>query len=146
MLDCGAPCQLTYRSPKMTEKTHLIDSPEKAREFQRRSTEARKRNAQQREEDCKQDALTIRQRIAVAIQRRYTVAELLRLLEDLKKEKPSVQVKALVELMNQSFGRPLEAEPDIATDPSLVTLTREQRAVVREALASMEDEDGDAPA
>jgi hypothetical protein len=110
--------------------------------MQLRGVEVRKRRAQEREEERRQDALTVRQRIAVAIQKRYTVAEWLRLLDGLKAEKASVEVKALAQLMNQSFGAPQDAEADESEDPIYGGLTREQRAVMREHLLQVE-EDGE---
>jgi hypothetical protein len=60
-------------------------------------------------------------------------------MRDLHAEKASVEICALAYLMDQSFGKPQDAEPEDLGNPTPRALTREQRAVVRQWLAENEE-------
>jgi hypothetical protein len=84
---------------------------------------ARKRH---REEQAEENALTVRQRIGVALSR-LTQEELDALVH---RAVQRGDVRALAQLADQAFGKPPPAEEENPTDTSLADLTREQRTAL----------------
>jgi hypothetical protein len=95
-------------------------------EMGRRSGEARRAKKMQRERDASDNALTVRQRIGVALSR-LTQEELDTMVRGLAQRG---NAHALARLADQAFGPPQPAEEDRPSDASLADLTREQRAAL----------------
>jgi hypothetical protein len=85
----------------------------------------------ERAEQAAQDALTVRQRLAVALSSQLTVQD----WEDVVKHaRDHGRTADLARLADQAFGRPSEQDADKPQDPGLAGLTRDQRAVLMAAL------------
>ncbi len=101
------------------------------REAAIRSAEVRREKAERRAEDAESNALTFRQRLGVSLSKLSQ--------GDLDKRVKDARPAELVRFADQAFGKPREAEEDVAEDDLLAGLTREQRAVVREWAAQGDD-------
>jgi hypothetical protein len=99
-------------------------------EMGRRSGYARREKAARRAEDAEHNALTFRQRLGVSLSKLTQ--------RDLDERVRTARSAELVRFADQAFGRPKEAEEDVAQDDILEGLTREQRAVVRQMLLDNE--------
>ena len=115
-----------------------------AQEAAARSAETRRANKLRRTEDAEANALTFRQRVGVSLSK-LTQTELDRAVKSLAASGRANDIGALVRLADQAFGRPSVQEEDAPQDQELAALTREQRAVVRAALAELEGEGSSAP-
>jgi DNA-binding NarL/FixJ family response regulator len=99
----------------------------------RRSGEARRAKKAEREELTQESALTFRQRVGVSLSK-LTQRELDTAVKSLANSGRANDVGALARLADQAFGRPLPAEEDVPGDEGLASLTREERAVLRQML------------
>src|SRR5262245_56036602 len=100
-------------------------------EMGRRSGRARRAKAAEREEHRRQDALTVRQRLGVALQAELTVEDWRGVIGAAR---AAGNVTALARLADQAFGRPQDAEPEEPEDLGLASLTRGQLVVLLEML------------
>jgi hypothetical protein len=100
-------------------------------EMGQKSGQARREKKIKREETAAENALTVRQKVGVALSR-LTQREWDAVVK-------GATVAQRVALMNQAFGTPTQAEEDKPQDEGLAALTREQRAVLMEALDKAED-------
>jgi hypothetical protein len=116
------------------------------REMGRLSGKARRARAAEREEHRRQDALTVRQRLGVALQAELTVEDWRGVIGAAR---AAGNVSALARLADQAFGRPQDAEPEEPEDLGLSALSREQLAVLLEMLDDATEfaleEDGETP-
>jgi hypothetical protein len=85
----------------------------------------------QRESAASENALTARQKLGVAISKLTQ--------KDWDTKVTQARPTELVRFLDQAFGRPQDAEPDEPQDDALTALTREQRAVVMQALEQGDD-------
>jgi hypothetical protein len=114
------------RDPHVQPRSKTLNGGLDASEMGRRSGAARREKKQQREEHAEENALTFRQRLGVSLSK-LTQRELDQRVRDAR---PS----ELVRFADQAFGKPLPAEDDVPEDQGLASLTREQRAVLRQML------------
>src|SRR6188508_1349978 len=90
----------------------------------------RREKKMQRDLRAQENALTVRQKIGVALSK-LTQAELDEMVSRLAHRG---NANALARLADQAFGKPLPVEEEIPEDEDLSALTREQRAVLRQML------------
>jgi hypothetical protein len=110
-----------------------------AQEAAERSATVRKAKAEEREQEATENALTFRQRLGVSLSK-LSQKELDSVVKTLAQSNTPAAINTLAKLADQSFGRPQEAEPDEPLDPVYAGLTREQRAVLRDALQREDDD------
>jgi hypothetical protein len=96
----------------------------------RRSGEARREKKLQREQRAEENALTFRQRLGVSLSK-LSQPELDQVVSGLARRG---NANALARLADQAFGKPLPAEEDVPGDEGLASLSREERAVLRQML------------
>ena len=96
----------------------------------RRSGEARREKKLQREQRAQENALTFRQRLGLSLSK-LSQAELDQVVSGLAHRG---NANALARLADQAFGTPLPAEEDVPGDEGLASLTREERAALRQML------------
>jgi hypothetical protein len=115
-------------------------------EMGRRSGRARRAKAAEREEHRRQDALTVRQRLGVALQAELTVEDWRGVIGAAR---AAGNVNALARLADQAFGRPQDAEFEEPEGLGLASLSRGQLVVLLEMLDHgtelVPDEDADTP-
>lgn len=103
---------------------------ESAREAARASARVRREKRLQREASAQDKAPTFRQRLGVSLSK-LSQPELDQVVSGLAHRG---NANALARLADQAFGRPLPAEEDAPGDEELASLTREERAVLRQML------------
>ena len=84
----------------------------------------------EREQRAQDNALTFRQRLGVSLSK-LSQPELDQVVSSLAHRG---NANALARLADQAFGKPLPAEEDVPGDEGLASLTREERAVLRQML------------
>jgi hypothetical protein len=94
-------------------------------------SEGRREKKAQREEQAQENALTVRQRLAVALSAELTVEDWRAVV---RAARQAGRTADLARLTDQAFGRPSEQDEDKPQDDLLAGLTRDQRAVLRAAL------------
>ena len=104
------------------------------------SRRQRREKKAEREQRAQDNALTFRQRLGVSLSK-LSQPELDQVVSGLAHRG---NANALARLADQAFGRPLQADEDKPEDEGLASLTREERAVLRQMLeAGVEPDEPD---
>ena len=122
--------RVTNRDSDVPPRSRTLNGGLDPAEMGRRSGEARRAKALARQESAEQNALTFRQRLGVSLSK-LSQPELDQVVSGLAHRG---NANALARLADQAFGKPLPAEEDVPGDEGLASLTREERAVLRQML------------
>jgi hypothetical protein len=132
--------RVANRDSDVTPRSRTLNGGLDPAEMGRRSGEARREKKAEREQRAQDNALTFRQRLGVSLSK-LSQPELDQVVSALAQRG---NANALARLADQAFGKPLPAEEDVPGDEGLASLTREERAVLRQMLeAGLEPDEPD---